>query len=131
MTIEERAEKAVEYKHTGCNCCQAVTAACADLMDADPETVKKLTSGFAVGMGCMEATCGSLIGAVMTAGMLKDGRGTPMTAKQILQDFEQRSGATLCKDLKGRDTGKVVCECDDCVRNAVRALYAVCLPDQQ
>lgn len=28
--------------------------------------------------------------------------------------------AVLCKDLKGRDTGTVICECDDCVRNAVR-----------
>ena len=25
----------------------------------------------------------------------------------------------MSKELKGRDTGVVLCECDDCVRNAV------------
>ena len=30
-------------------------------------------------------------------------------------------GATICRDLKGIDTGKVLCSCENCVRNAVRA----------
>jgi C_GCAxxG_C_C family probable redox protein len=122
MTIEERAEKAVEYKHGGYNCAQAVVAACADLVDADTDTLLKATSGYGVGMGCLEATCGSLIGAVMLAGLMKEGSGTIPTARTMLQSFQEKSGATICHVLKGRETGKVLCECDDCVRNAVRAL---------
>ncbi len=122
MTTEERAEKAVYYKHHGCNCSQAVVTACADLVATDPETMKKITAGFCVGMGSMEATCGALIGAGMIAGLLTDGKGTVQVSRALMQGFRKRCGASLCKDLKGRDTGVVVCECDDCVRNAVRVL---------
>lgn len=121
----ERAEKAVAYKHSGFNCCQAVVKALADLLELDEEILNKLASGFAVGMGGMEATCGALIGAVMTAGLLKEGKGSVMTARNLLNQFQEYSGATICKELKGRETGVVLCECDDCVRNAVRAFYDV------
>ncbi len=122
MTIEERAEQAVTYKHTGCNCCQAVVKACADLTDVPEEVLLPMTSGFAVGMGCMESTCGALIGANLIAGLLKQGQGTLPVSRTMLESFREKCGATICKDLKGRDTGKVLCECDDCVRNAVRVL---------
>lgn len=117
-----REEKAVQYKHNGYNCCQAVVKAMADLTEVDEETLTNMSSGFAVGMGCMEATCGSLVGATMIAGLMKNGNGTVMTARELLNKFEEYSGATICKELKGRDTGVVLCECDNCVRNAVRAL---------
>lgn len=122
MTVNERAEKAVEYKHKGCNCCQAVVSALADLTDADVKTLQKLSSGFGAGMGCMEGTCGALCGAVIMAGLLKDGKGTPSASRAILNDFQKRCGATICKDLKKRTNGKPLCECDDCVRNAVYAI---------
>lgn len=117
-----REEQAVQYKHSGYNCCQAVVKAIADKTNVDEETLSVMSSGFAVGMGCMEATCGSLVGAIMVAGLMKDGQGTPAAAREILNKFQEYSGATICKDLKGRDTGVVLCECDNCVRNAVRAL---------
>lgn len=117
-----REDKAVEYKHSGFNCCQAVVKAMADLTDVDEDTLSNLSSGFAAGMGCMEATCGAVIGATMVAGLMKQGKGTVMTACEILNKFESYSGASICKDLKGRDTGVVLCECDNCVKNAVRVL---------
>lgn len=120
-----REEKAVYYKQNGYNCCQAVVKAMADLTEVDEETLLNMSSGFAAGMGCMEATCGSLIGATMIAGLMKNGNRTMMTARELLSKFQEYSGATLCKDLKGRDTGVVVCECDECVRNAVRALSEI------
>ena len=122
MDVKERAEKAVEYKHAGYNCAQAVTAACADMVSVPEEDLVKMTSGFGAGMGCMEVTCGALVGAVMTAGLIKDGKGTVMSARTMLKSFEQRSGATICRDLKGIGTGEVLCDCDDCVRNAVYVL---------
>ena len=123
MTIEERAARAVEIK-ASCNCAQAVALAFADKLPLPEETLKKLTAGYGAGMGCMEATCGALVGAVMAAGLLTDGQGTARCAKTILADFKQRCGATVCKDLKGVETGKVLCPCNQCVYHAVLALGA-------
>ncbi len=40
-------------------------------------------------------------------------------------DVIRLCGATLCKDLKGVDTGAPLCPCPECVRNAVLALGEV------
>ena len=73
MTIEERANQAAQWKATGIyNCAQAVTQAFANQIPVEAETLKKLGAGYAAGMGCMESTCGALIGAVMAAGILTD-----------------------------------------------------------
>lgn len=123
MSIEERAAVAAELKATGkCNCAQAVVKVFEDKLPIDDETLMKLTAGYAAGMGCMESTCGALIGAVMVAGILTDGKGTPCISKELVQSFEGKCGATICKDLKGIETGKVLCPCPECVRNAVLSL---------
>ena len=108
-----REEKAVYYKHNGFNCCQSVIKAMIDSSDSDKEILTNAASGFAVGMGGMEATCGALIGATMMAGIVKPGKKSAITAREILNKFQEYSGATICKDLKGKDTGVVLCECDD------------------
>lgn len=54
------------------------------------ETLKKLGAGYAAGMGCMEATCGALIGAVMAAGILTDGKGTPAVSRQLVAGFQEK-----------------------------------------
>lgn len=120
MTIEERAARAVELK-AGCNCAQAVALAFADALPLDEATLMKLAAGYGAGMGCMEATCGALVGAVMAAGLLTDGQGTGRMARATLAGFQDRCGATICKDLKGIATGRVLCPCTECVRNAVLA----------
>lgn len=120
MTIEERAARAVELK-AGCNCAQAVALAFADVLPLDEATLMKLAAGYGAGMGCMEATCGALVGAVMAAGLLTDGQGTGRMARATLAGFQDRCGATICKDLKGIATGTVLCPCTECVRNAVLA----------
>lgn len=123
MIIEERANLAANLKATGqCNCTQAVLKAFEDKINIEPEELAKLAAGFAGGMGCLESTCGALIGAVMTAGMITDGKGTPRYSKDIVGKFNEKSGATICKDLKGVATGQVLCECPECVRNAVLSL---------
>ena len=128
MSIEERAAVAAELKATGkCNCTQSVVKVFEDKLPIDDETLMKLTAGYAAGMGCMESTCGALIGAVMVAGILTDGKGTPRISKELVQNFERKCGATICKDLKGIGTGKVLCPCPECVRNAVLSLGEVSL----
>lgn len=126
MTIEERANQASQWKATGIyNCAQAVTQAFADQIPVEAETLKKLGAGYAAGMGCMESTCGALIGAVMVAGVITNGKGTPRISKELLQSFQEKCGATICKDLKGVETGVPLCPCPECVRNAVLALGEV------
>ena len=107
MTIEERAELAVETFAAGKgNCTQSVLCAWEDKIPVDHDTLMKLGAGY---------------GAVMAAGSVTDGKGTPRTARSILTSFQEKSGATICKDLKGVETGKVLCPCAQCVRNAVLA----------
>ena len=126
MTIKERAAAAAELKAAGkCNCAQAVLKVFQDKLPVSDETLMKLSAGYAAGMGCMESTCGALIGAVMVAGILTDGKGTPSAAKSMVQKFESKCGVTICKELKGVETGTPLCPCPECVRNAVLALGEV------
>ena len=116
----DKKEYAVQLKHSGYKCCQAVLCAFTDEVGMNEDELKRIGAAFGVGMGCLEATCGSLIGAQILMGMKKyQGRSMLRDAASVLRQFETMCKATLCKDLKGRDTGIVLCECDDCVRNAV------------
>lgn len=121
MNKEECIEKAVLYKHSGYNCAQAVIKALAEYTDKNVDELVLATSGFAGGMGCMESTCGALIGANLMAGVITEGKGTLRYAREMVLSFADKcGGATVCKDLKGAITGVVLCPCDECVRNGVR-----------
>ena len=114
-------DKAVELRRRHiCNCCQAVVAA----IHNDPQLLNA-ASGFGGGMGCGLGPCGALIGAVIAAGDKTGGNGTTRLSRQIYEKFHERSGAVVCRELKGLDTGTVLCSCDDCVRNAVEAWQEV------
>ena len=93
-----------------------------ELLPVDENELLTLGAGFAAGMGCMESTCGGLIGAVMALGFLTEGKGTPRLSKQVLLSFTEKCGDTICKNLKGIESGKMLCSCPDCVKNAVLAL---------
>ena len=90
-----------------------------DLTPYTEEQLYALGAAFGAGMGGMEATCGALVGAGMLLGIVKDGQPVMRDARALHRAFTERCGASLCKDLKGRDTGTVLCSCDDCVRTAV------------
>ena len=122
MTLEETKEKAVSYKHNGFNCAQAVVKALGEQLQIPTDQIVTMTSGFAAGMGTMEATCGALIGANLVAGLRTEGKGTLAKSRQLVSGFKQSCGALICKDLKGIETGTVLCDCDDCIRNAVEVL---------
>ena len=126
MTDDERIEAAANLKRDGkCNCAQAVLKVFGDKIPLDDGNLMKLAAGFAAGMGGMESTCGALIGAVMAAGFLTEGKGTPRLARDILERFREKSGAVVCKELKGVESGKILCSCPDCVRNAIAAMLEV------
>ena len=120
MTLNERAEKAVELKTSGMyNCAQSVTVALADQTKLSEEELRQISAGFCAGMGNLEATCGALIGAGMIAGLKTEGKGTLAMTKQIQEEFGRRCGSIKCKELKTVSDGKPLCPCEECVRNAV------------
>ena len=121
MTTQERQDVAVRRKKE-MNCCQAVLTAFADELGRSDEELLRIGSGFGSGMGTMEGTCGALVGAVMVSSLLS-GKGEVMAnSRVIFPRFKALcGGATICRDLKGVATGKVLCSCENCVRNAEQA----------
>ena len=118
-----RRERAVLFKRNY-NCCQAVLLAFAPELGLAEDRLLAMGACFGSGMGSMDETCGTLCGAQLAQGLLKyDNRRMNPQASQLRLLFEQRCGATKCKDLKGvgSDSG-VLCSCEDCVRHAVDSL---------
>lgn len=126
MNTHERASLAGSLKKTGvCNCTQAVIKVYENEIAAKGmkcDDLMKMASGFAAGMGCLESTCGALIGAVMVQGILSEGSAGPGVSRQMLAGFTEKCGANICKELKGAGTETVLCPCDRCVENAVLVL---------
>ena len=120
MTINEPMNYAALRKKE-MNCCQAVLVAFADEAGRSEEDLLRLGSGFGSGMGTMEGTCGALVGAIMVSSLLSEKGAAMAASRAIMPRFKELCGATICRDLKGIDTGKVLCSCENCVRNAVRA----------
>ena len=120
MTINERMNYAALRKKE-MNCCQAVLVAFADEAGRSEEDLLRLGSGFGSGMGTMEGTCGALVGAIMVSSLLSEKGAAMAASRAVMPRFKELCGATICRDLKGIDTGKVLCSCENCVRNAVRA----------
>lgn len=115
-----RSQQAIELKHQGCNCCQAVLMAHADCLRLSEAELMRLGSPFGLGMGNMEGPCGALCGAQMVAGLIAD--DARQQAKRIIGQFVEQAGSTTCKVLKGNGSGKPLCSCDECVRIAVEAV---------
>lgn len=116
------------------NCCQAVACAFAEEVGVDEKVLFQAGEGFGLGMGCMEGTCGALSGAIMLAGFKNsDGNtedpgtkaSTYQISKQLLGAFKEKCGSTVCRELKGVDTGKVLCTCPDCICNGVEVVQEV------
>lgn len=130
----DRKEYAASLHGKKYNCCQSVVCTFADKTDVDEKTLYRIAEGFGLGMGCMEGTCGALSGAIMLAGLknsdgdLENPKSKPATmklAKEMLTEFQEKCGATICKDLKGVETGKMLCSCPDCISHAVEIVEKV------
>lgn len=126
--MENIKEKALKLHSQGYNCCQSVCLAYADKLDIDENVLFKISEGFGAGMGNTQGSCGALSAAVMIAGLYKSGgkdaerltKGkTYRLVSQINNEFINRVGAMLCKDIKGIGTGKVLRSCDGCIEDAV------------
>ena len=119
MTLDERMNYAAKRKKE-MNCCQAVLVAFADKLGKGEDDLLCLGSGFGSGMATMEGTCGALVGAIMVSSLLSAEGEARNNSRAIMSRFKDLcGGATICRDLKGIETGKILCSCEDCVRNAV------------
>lgn len=131
MTNQERAAR---LHGNGYNCCQAVLLTFCDELGLDPVTAFKIGEGFGLGMGGMENTCGALSGAIMLAGLKnsdgdldhpKTKAGTYRISRELTEAFKEKTGALVCRDLKGIDTGKVLCSCPKCIESAVQIVEEI------
>lgn len=130
----DKKELAIALHDRKFNCCQAVACAFAQEAGVDVATLFKAGEGFGLGMGCMDGTCGALSGAILVAGFLNsDGNiDAPATkadtyklSKEMLSRFREKCGSTVCRELKGVDTGKMLCSCPDCIKNGVEVVEEV------
>ena len=129
--MSDRIKLADELHRKGYSCSQAVAVACADMVDVPKEILLRATEGFGAGMGTMDGVCGSLTGALLIAG-LKNSSGnleapkskasTMKISKAMLTSFRTKSGAIICRELKGVDSGKMLCSCPNCIKHGVEVV---------
>lgn len=116
------------------NCAQAVACAFSEELGVDETTLFKACEGFGLGMGCMECTCGALSGAITLAGFKNsDGNisnpgtkaDTYQLAKKLVEHFKSKTGSTICKELKGIETGIILHSCPECIMDGVETVQEI------
>ena len=129
--MSERINLADELHRKGFSCSQSVAVACADMVDVPKEFLFKATEGFGAGMGTSDGVCGALTGGLLIAG-LKNSTGNLVTpkskaatmkiSKAMMNSFREKCGAIICRELKGVDSGKMICSCPDCIKHGVEVV---------
>lgn len=95
----------------------------ADVAGISEEAAMNIAGAFWGGMGCMEGTCGALVGAGLVVGLVnKDKAKSMKQMREMMTKFQERNGATQCKLLKGIGTEVVLRECPLCVADAAEFL---------
>lgn len=127
-------ELAIAKRNNKYNCAQAVACSFSEETGIDEATLFKACEGFGSGMGCLECTCGALSGAILLAGFQNSDGNTESPAtkadtykltRQMVRLFQEKTGATSCKELKGIETGKVLRSCPDCIMDSVEIVQEV------
>lgn len=126
-----RADYADQLHNKKYNCAQAVVCAFSDLLGVPEEDLFKISEGLGAGGGDMQGTCGAVSGASLVIGYLTstgnletpNSKGsTYKKCKEFAAKFREQNGSTICKELKGIETGKVLRTCPDCIRDSVNML---------
>ena len=126
--MSTKVEHALELHKKGCNCAQAVACTFCEEFGIDEKEMFRIAEGFGLGMGIMEM-CGALSGMAMVIG-LDNSKGSPEegsatkgdTYKKIREyvaKYKEKNGSYICRELKGVETGKVLCSCQQCIADAV------------
>lgn len=128
---EKYVQRATQLSGQGYNCAQAVACAFTDILDIDEQTLFKLSEGFGSGMGGLDGTCGAISGAILVISLLNSGGDSSQPTKEktygkvkeVFDRFVKDIGSSVCKDIKGLETGVVLHPCADCIQDAVRYTY--------
>lgn len=132
--METRVQETIVRHDKGYNCAQAVACTYCDLVGVDEDIMFRMTESLGLGMGCMEGTCGAVSGACVLAGMKNSGGmaqapGTKASSyqlsKEIVERFMEQNGSSICKELKGVETGKVLRSCPDCIMDAAKLVEEI------
>lgn len=119
-----RSNEAADRKRSGkYNCAQAVACTYADITPLDENAISAATSAFGSGMGSMDGTCGAIVGAGVILGIKINDRIKARAAmKSLMNKFQEKNGATVCRALKGIDTGIPLRDCNGCCADAATLL---------
>lgn len=107
---EYREQKAMDLFLEGYTCAQSVLLAFSDVLDMDPKSLARISSGFGGGMGRLREVCGTVSGMFMVANLIY-GFELPKDAKEkgdhyariqeLAKRFEEDKGSIVCRDLLG------------------------------
>ena len=108
--MKNREEIAAANFLSGCNCCQAVLMAYADVLGLTQEQAAMVAVGHGGGMGRLRLHCGAFSAAVMLAGAIEGPDGAkkeyrPQTyarVQEIHRRFIEVNGTVSCAELLGR-----------------------------
>ena len=114
--IEQRVKKARELHEKGCNCCQAVVMAYADMLPIEERAAMDIAAPFGCGISGLKETCGCVSGMAMVCGLT----GQKMMVKGLGERFRQENGELNCLKLL-QQQGKEH-SCNDLVACAAKLL---------
>lgn len=126
-----RAEIASNYHDKGYNCCQAIVCAFADKTGLDEKELFKISEGMGLGVSDTYGTCGAVTGMALVMGMVNSSghldkpdskASTYKKVRELNENFRQKNGTTICRELKGIETGKVLRSCPGCIEDAALIL---------
>ncbi len=135
--MQSRTDEAIARHNKGYNCAQAVACTYCELEGMSEDEMFRVMEGFGLGMGGMDGVCGAVSGAVALAGLANSsGCSDPVSksstyklSRQILDEFKHKNGSLICRELKGADTGHVLCSCSDCIRDAAALAEKIIFTD--
>ena len=126
--MSEKTKHAVELHNRGYNCAQAVACTFCESFGMKEEDLFRISEAFGLGMGMMDM-CGAVTGMLMVIGMdnsigsLDNGAPTKadtyQKARRYIEKFREKNGSCYCRELKGVDSGKMLCSCEQCIMDGV------------
>ena len=86
-----------------------------------------------LGLGVSDTygTCGAVTGMTLIMGMANScgdleapvsKADTYKKVRELNDSFRKKNGSTICRELKGMDTGKVLRSCPGCIEDAAKIL---------
>ena len=110
--MSTKAEYAAKLHENGCNCAQAVACSFCREFGIDENEMCGALSGMAM-----------IIGLYNSRGNTEEGSGskgdTYKKLRTYIGKFKEKNGSCICRELKGVETGKVLCSCPQCITDAV------------